>query len=60
MGARQFSSGALLWVPLLCCHLTHQAERKRKKAGAAVNHAKMAEKLLQAQLRREALRVAHE
>ncbi|KAL1411532.1 DNA repair protein rad2 [Vanrija albida] len=36
------------------------AERKRKKAGAAVNHTKMAEKLLQAQLRREALRVTHE
>ncbi|KAJ7707605.1 hypothetical protein B0H17DRAFT_1033205 [Mycena rosella] len=30
-------------------------ERKRKKAGAAISHAKLAEKLLAAQLRREAL-----
>jgi len=32
-----------------------QTERKRKKAGAAENHARVAEKLLAAHLRREAL-----
>jgi hypothetical protein len=37
-----------------------QAERKRKKAGAAFNATKMAEKLLQAQMRREALRLAQQ
>lgn len=30
-------------------------ERKKKKAGAAASHAKLAEKLLAAQMRREAL-----
>lgn len=40
--------------------LTSQAERKRRKVGAAFNHAKMAEKLLAAQMRREAVRVAQE
>jgi hypothetical protein len=35
------------------CHL--QRERKEKKSGAAVSHAKLAEKLLAAQMRREAL-----
>jgi hypothetical protein len=34
---------------------TLQIERKRRKAGAALNHAKVAERLLAAQLRREAL-----
>ncbi|ORY21108.1 hypothetical protein BCR39DRAFT_554229 [Naematelia encephala] len=34
------------------------AERKRRKAGAAANHAKMAEKLFAAQMRREAVKVA--
>ena len=32
-----------------------QAERKRRKAGAAQSHARVAERLLAAQLRREAL-----
>jgi len=32
-----------------------QRERKEKKTGAAVSHAKLAEKLLAAQMRREAL-----
>jgi DNA excision repair protein ERCC-5 len=32
-----------------------QRERKEKKSGAAVSHAKLAEKLLAAQMRREAL-----
>ncbi|KAE8537921.1 hypothetical protein D1P53_005982 [Cryptococcus gattii VGV] len=39
------------------------AERKRKKTGAAANHAKVAEKLFAAQMRREAVKaaqVAHE
>ena len=35
-----------------------QAERKRKKQGAAVNHAKTAEKLFAAQMRREAVKAA--
>jgi DNA excision repair protein ERCC-5 len=34
------------------------AERKRKKAGAAANHARMAEKLFAAQMRREAVKAA--
>ncbi|WVQ81754.1 hypothetical protein IAT38_003879 [Cryptococcus sp. DSM 104549] len=34
------------------------AERKRKKAGAAANHAKVAEKLFAAQMRREAVKAA--
>ncbi|WVN88378.1 uncharacterized protein L203_103584 [Cryptococcus depauperatus CBS 7841] len=34
------------------------AERKRKKAGAAVNHTKVAEKLLAAQMRRKAVQAA--
>ena len=32
-----------------------QRDRKEKKSGAAVSHAKLAEKLLAAQMRREAL-----
>ncbi|CAE6413835.1 unnamed protein product [Rhizoctonia solani] len=36
------------------------AERKRRKSGAAASHAKVAEKLLAAQLRREALRHTEE
>ncbi|KAF8604529.1 PIN domain-like protein [Ceratobasidium sp. AG-I] len=36
------------------------AERKKRKSGAAASHAKVAEKLLAAQLRREALRHAEE
>ena len=35
-----------------------QAERKRKKAGAAANHARVAEKLFAAQMRREAVKAA--
>jgi DNA excision repair protein ERCC-5 len=35
-----------------------QAERKRKKQGAAINHAKAAEKLFAAQMRREAVKAA--
>jgi len=35
-----------------------QAERRRKKAGAAANHAKVAEKLFAAQMRREAVKQA--
>ncbi len=35
-----------------------QAERKRKKTGAAANHAKVAEKLFAAQMRREAVKQA--
>ncbi|RXK36908.1 hypothetical protein M231_05810 [Tremella mesenterica] len=34
------------------------AERKRRKAGAAANHARMAEKLFAAQMRREAVKAA--
>ncbi|ODN82036.1 hypothetical protein, variant [Cryptococcus amylolentus CBS 6039] len=34
------------------------AERKRKKSGAAANHAKVAEKLFAAQMRREAVKAA--
>ncbi|KAK6910034.1 DNA excision repair protein ERCC-5 [Kwoniella mangroviensis CBS 8886] len=34
------------------------AERKKKKAGAAANHAKVAEKLFAAQMRREAVKAA--
>jgi len=34
---------------------TRQIERKRRKAGAALSHAKVAERLLAAQMRREAL-----
>lgn len=34
------------------------AERKRKKTGAAANHAKVAEKLFAAQMRREAVKAA--
>ena len=39
------------------CPNTHlrQNERKKKKAGAAASHARIAEKLLAAQMRREAL-----
>ncbi|KAI0044031.1 hypothetical protein FA95DRAFT_1562646 [Auriscalpium vulgare] len=37
------------------CNLGGQTERKKKKSGAAASHAKVAEKLLAAQLRREAL-----
>jgi hypothetical protein len=33
-----------------------QAERKRRKAGAAQSHARVAERLLAAQLRREAVK----
>ena len=33
----------------------NQNERRKKKSGAAVSHAKLAEKLLAAQLRREAV-----
>ncbi|CAE6417991.1 unnamed protein product [Rhizoctonia solani] len=36
------------------------AERKKRKSGAAANHAKVAERLLAAQLRREALRHTEE
>ncbi|KAJ9095184.1 hypothetical protein QFC19_007639 [Naganishia cerealis] len=36
----------------------YQAERKRKKTGAAANHAKVAEKLFAAQMRREAVKAA--
>ena len=32
-----------------------QAERKKKKSGAAASHAKIAERLFAAQMRREAL-----
>jgi DNA excision repair protein ERCC-5 len=38
----------------------HQAERKRRKLGAAQSHAKMAEKLLHAQMRRAAVSLAQE
>jgi DNA excision repair protein ERCC-5 len=34
------------------------AERRRKKAGAAANHAKVAERLFAAQMRREAVKQA--
>jgi DNA excision repair protein ERCC-5 len=37
---------------------TSQAERKKKKAGAAASHAKVAEKLFAAQMRREAVKAA--
>jgi len=40
------------------CSYDMQAERKRKKAGAAANHAKVAEKLFAAQMRREAVKQA--
>lgn len=37
------------------CSTSHQTERKRKKAGAADSHTKVAEKLLAAHMRREAI-----
>jgi DNA excision repair protein ERCC-5 len=38
-----------------CSNFPRQNERRKKKSGAAVSHAKLAEKLLAAQLRREAI-----
>jgi hypothetical protein len=40
---------------ILCTQYRLQRERKEKKSGAAASHAKLAEKLLAAQMRREAL-----
>ena len=45
----------LLFDDYLQPYVQQQAERKRKKAGAADSHAKLAERLLAAQMRREAL-----
>ena len=40
---------------MLTCYCAIKAERKKKKSGAAETHAQVAEKLLAAQLRKEAL-----
>ena len=42
-------------IPHLLHRCLYQVERKRRKAGAALSHAKVAERLLAAQLRREAI-----
>lgn len=47
-------------IPSYCsAHCVFQRERREKKSGAAANHAKLAEKLLAAQMRREALGRVH-